>query len=236
MLRDIISICLISLLMIPLVVADTHTLQSGDSIASPVCGTIVQTRSGSRCSQTTVSYRVSASFPVYVYWMNYTEYQTRGPGPLTNPKYDKIHSCGAAPTTLCPIADFVSDDPDKVLVVYNPMVNGPNNVDVTIKTNPSRGGGLAAGIIALIVVLAVCLPCMICGCLAYWCGWCCCRRAVHQNIFFNMSAGPVQPVSVAMVSRVKVRVRVGALRFNSPDLALHEYHTFFLGRMCLFII
>ena len=193
---------LVVVLMISPVTADTSTLDPGSAVTSYVCGTTLQTRSGALCSQTTVSYSVSSNIPVYVYWMNYTDYQVWSKNMLSTPRYNPVHSCGVSSTTYCPIANFVATDPDKVLTIYNSARNGPSTVQVTINTDPRAisSSGLTVGILAMIVILSVCVPCLVCLLLAYFCGWCCCRRNVNQTVFLNMTAGPVQPVSLPMVA------------------------------------
>jgi len=193
---------LVAVLMISPVTADTSTLDPGSAITSYVCGTTLQTRSGALCSQTTVSYSVSSNIPVFVYWMNYTDYQVWSKNMLSTPRYDSVHSCGVSSTTYCPIANFVATDADKVLTIYNSVRNSPSTVQVTINTDPRSASslGLTVGILAMIIILSICVPCLVFLLLAYFCGWCCYRRNVNQTVFLNMTARPVEPVSLPMVS------------------------------------
>ncbi len=193
---------LVAVLMISQVTAETQTLDPGSAITFYVCGTTLQTQSGVLCSQTTISYTVSSNIPVFVYWMNYTDYQVWSKNMLNTPRYDSVHSCGVASTTYCPIPNFVATNPDKVLTIYNSVRNSPSTVQVTINTDPrsTSSSGLTVGILSMIIIFSVGVPCLVCLLLAYFCGWCCCRRNVNHTVFLNMTAGPVQPVSLPMVS------------------------------------
>ena len=181
----------------PLVIAsDTSTLNGGGYVSYYVCGTNINSQSGALCSQTTVSYSITATVGVYVYWMNYTDYQSWRQNTLGSPRYDATHSCGGG-ATKCSFSSFIANDPDKVLLIYNSIFNSASTVQATINTNPqaSSSAGLVVGAIVGIVIAAVCVPCAILGLLMYCCGWCCCRRTVHQTVIMNSIAQ--SPVGLA---------------------------------------